>query len=488
MSAQSNSKQCGGASRSSLATPPAQLEKYVFHPLAKWCANTKFEDIPDEIVLQAKLCLLDTLGCNVAGFSHPNMQALIKAEKEICNAKRASILVSGDKLSVPSAAKVNSCMANIYELDDNVGDHASVSVVPMALALAEANHLSGKALLTSIVLGDEVAGRMHNCCTPWVKLGTECCITPTDVNALASGITAAKLLNYDAERIFNTMNLGLTLAPVAIQLNVKYGAKIKPMLIGAWQAYVGYQAAIYASYGLTAMPDSFENEWGGWLPSVFYKWDLTALTKGLGQSWVLERPDRKLHASCGFTHAPIDGSREIVRKNNISLEDIDKIRVGVINIAYEFVGKPPVGKLAGTSAMFYLPYLLTTALIENRHILISDSTEEATKARLSDPKFAKLMESVEVIADEAISGDELFFACNLCIITKDGKRYDEFVKDAKGRGENQFSPQEVEDKFRMLASSQFDKKRIDKIIDMVDKLQQLDDTSSLVEMLTNKNK
>jgi 2-methylcitrate dehydratase PrpD len=59
----------------------------------------------------------------------------------------------------------------------------------------------------------------------------------------------------------------------------------------------------------------------------------------------------------------------------------------------------------------------------------------------------------------------------------------EEIKYSKGTLKNPFTGKELESKFRMLASSLLSEKRVNKIIEMVDALEALEDISTLTRLL-----
>ena len=54
-------------------------DRYMLYPLAKWAAGLQYEDIPEAIAHQARMSLLDTIGCVIAGFSNPDNQNILRS-------------------------------------------------------------------------------------------------------------------------------------------------------------------------------------------------------------------------------------------------------------------------------------------------------------------------------------------------------------------------------------------------------------------------
>jgi len=123
-----------------------------------------FEDIPIQTIERQKDLLIDTLGVAVAGSGAPGVAQLVEFLHDIGGKAEASIMVFGGKCPSFHAAMANSLMAHSMDFDDmheTAGIHANVCVVPAALALAERNkNISGRMLLTAVVLGVDLACRM----------------------------------------------------------------------------------------------------------------------------------------------------------------------------------------------------------------------------------------------------------------------------------------------------------------------------------------
>ena len=92
--------------------------------LARLVVNTNLADIPPHVVQQAKLSVLDVLGCIIRGFPTDDAQKAINVEKEIGGREESSILVCGEKLPALAAARVNGYIGDIWECNDLIAGHA----------------------------------------------------------------------------------------------------------------------------------------------------------------------------------------------------------------------------------------------------------------------------------------------------------------------------------------------------------------------------
>ena len=129
--------------------------------LAAHVERIDFDRLPPEVVTKAKTCILDALGCGLAGSSHSAVLQLRRALSPPPVTKSdagASVWGAGLRTSTPTAALLNGTMTHVVNADDahkqSMGHPATV-VVPAALAVAETVHASGAALIASVVAGYE---------------------------------------------------------------------------------------------------------------------------------------------------------------------------------------------------------------------------------------------------------------------------------------------------------------------------------------------
>src|SRR3989442_3182812 len=86
--------------------------------LAEWVLTQRVQDIPGAAVDQAKLLLLDAIGCGYAAFDEVAAHAVLETLKEMGGAPQCTVLGSTTKTSAPNAVLVNGSLVRILELND----------------------------------------------------------------------------------------------------------------------------------------------------------------------------------------------------------------------------------------------------------------------------------------------------------------------------------------------------------------------------------
>ncbi len=124
-----------------------------------------WEDLPVAVRGQARRCLLDTVGTAIAGRKTQMSQITHAFAALVFGGSGAWLWQDGRQVSPPGAALANAMTVDSFDIHDGhklVKGHAGAAVVPAifaTLALEVGHTLSGTELLTSLVVGYEIALR-----------------------------------------------------------------------------------------------------------------------------------------------------------------------------------------------------------------------------------------------------------------------------------------------------------------------------------------
>jgi len=114
--------------------------------LARFVAETRCEDIPDEVRRHARLVLLDTVGVILAGSLRPEV-AELRQRLATGAGNGATVYAAGwPSLDPRTAALINGIAGRSIELCEGlrlVSGQAAMQVVPAVLAVGEAAGSSG---------------------------------------------------------------------------------------------------------------------------------------------------------------------------------------------------------------------------------------------------------------------------------------------------------------------------------------------------------
>ena len=115
--------------------------------LGHWVADLRYEDLPPEVVHQAKRMIVDTLGCALGGYeSEPTRIALAQAAT-VTSTEPATILCTGQQTSPDLAVFTNGVMIRYLDFNDGYigreAGHPSDSIAAL-LSAAEIGKAQGK--------------------------------------------------------------------------------------------------------------------------------------------------------------------------------------------------------------------------------------------------------------------------------------------------------------------------------------------------------
>ena len=232
--------------------------------LSDYAASLRFEDLPEEIVHQAKRMIIDTLGCALGGYDSEPAKIARDIASTVTSAQSATILVSGQSTSPDLAAFANGVAVRYLDFNDGYtsreSGHPSDSIAA-TLTAAEIGGSGGKGLISSTVLAYEAFCRI--CDTVDIKPSGFDHVT---VGCIASILGVSHGLGLTREQTIQALNLGI--APNLALYQTRIGD------VSMWKGCANANAsrnavfaAMLAQRGLTGPSPIFEGD-GGYFKAV----------------------------------------------------------------------------------------------------------------------------------------------------------------------------------------------------------------------------
>lgn len=443
--------------------------------LARYWAAARYEDLPPESVRLAKRFLIDTLAAGIAG-AHTDVAAIVlrAAQTSLEGASGSSVLWGRTAtLPAPQAALVNGTATHALELDDFGGcGHSGAVVIPAVCALAGRGGVSGKAALTAIIAGYDVAARVlegaggyrsHND-LGWHSSGT--------CGGFGAAAAAAKVLKLDAERFADALGIAGTYTG-GIWAFLADGAMTKRFHPGK-ASETGLSAALLAQAGMSGPRQVLEAEWGGFF-STYARGIATpeATLKGLGSEFRIARSGMKPYACCRGLHATLDALFEVMRETGAECKAIERMIVhGNEQVCVQF-DRPKIGNLL--DAQFSFQYALAVGAVSGRATL-----EQFSPSRASEPEVKRLMRVIDVVADRTLKAGEY---PPLEIRLTGGRSIERHIPFAKGAPENPLSDDELHHKVVSQIEPVFGTARCGELLSCVSALEAVSDFSELTRLL-----
>lgn len=399
--------------------------------------------IPEDILTQAKKCLLDYLGVSLAGATIAKdrlTRYLRYYDQKQCE---ATVIGFDRKASLHNAVIVNGYSGHIAELDDGhrfCNVHLGATVIPAVLAVTEHEQLKGKDLLRGIVIGYEAAIRLLQAIQPSHKnRGHHASGTGGTIGA-AIGIAAA--LNFSKAQLKNALSAAIAGAVGFLEV-LEDDSELKPYNI-ARAGHDGLTAAFLARAGFKGPKDMVGGK-RGFFALVAEKHDVKKLMGHKKGTYGIEMIYRKPYAACRHCHAPIEAALSLKEIHGFEIGDIDKINVGTYLAA--LIGHDYTDIQGITSAKMSTPYSVAVALITGKAGL-----SEFLPKYIENDKVRALTKKVKVEEDKELSAlvPEKRGAI-VEIVTYQGASFTERVDYPKGEPENPMYLKDIEQKFIELA-------------------------------------
>jgi len=145
------------------------LRQTAAQKLADFICDLDNRHIPVDAFARCRDLLLDQLGCQLIGASMQWNQPVYRFVKDTKSGGPARIIKYGDRVPLDDAVLVNGTFAQGCELDDYYdqrGGHPGAASVPVILALAQKQRVSGPELITAKVAAYEVGWRVGRALLP----------------------------------------------------------------------------------------------------------------------------------------------------------------------------------------------------------------------------------------------------------------------------------------------------------------------------------
>jgi 2-methylcitrate dehydratase PrpD len=411
--------------------------------LGRFVADVNLRQIPSEGCAIARTGIADCFGVLIAGARDPEI-ALIDRELGIASnvddAAFASLIPSGARRSVDSAALVNGVAAHVLDYDDvSLDGHPSAVLVSAILAQGEASGSSGAEMLVAYIAGFEVwAELLAREPTPLHRKGWH----PSAVlGTVAAAAACAKLRGLDGKGAATAMAIA---ASMSSGLVANFGTMTKSFQV-ARAAQSGVIAARLAQAGLTASLDALEHP-SGLLAALSAEGKAERDRRFVAEQkeWhiVGEGLNIKCYPICYATHRSIDAALGLVDRYDLKPDAVERIHVSTGETQLRMLrnSRPQTG----LEAKFSMQFAMASALVARKVGLA-----ELSDSFVRRPDVQAIFPLVSFATTDTLKeGSNFAPADSVEITTKSGETLKSGpVEYAKGSHQKPLSYQELFDKF-----------------------------------------
>lgn len=375
---------------------PGLTSKGLTRDFCSRLASIRYEDLPEKVVSNVKLFLLDSLGTLAAGAAAPGVNTLIRRLTQWERAGNATVLLGGERVSPPSAALANAAAAHALDYDDQHDDarvHSYCSVMPATLAAAEdKGEVTGGAFLAALTVGVEAHARLGLACPGSLGRGWMPTVT---FGTLACAMAAGHVLGLDAGGMTNAM--GIAYHQASGNGQARHEQTLTKRVGPGFAARSGVLAAFLAMDGISGPQCALEGRSGLFQLYEAGEADPVELTRGWMESWRVLEFSMKPYPGCRCGHAVVDMGIAL-HEAGINPDEIVGAEIHLGQVNYDTVkGVFDVARRSQVHAQFNAAYNLARALVDG-HVDLRSFEPEA----LVDVRVAALASRIRTLSDPTI--------------------------------------------------------------------------------------
>lgn len=467
----------------------------VMEALVKFATETRFEDLPKEVIHETKRIILDCVGCTFGGLSLDKGKIAIEFARRTAGTCEATVIGTGDRLSYVGAAFANGEMMNALDYEDmqSTPGHVSPFVIPAPLALAEGMHTSGKTLICALAVAHEISVRFGHALA-YLRDIVDGKLKDPPVWGSSSHIfggtaAASMILELDSSQMAQAMGIAGYICPVQPVRRFSHciPSPMSHYQVAGWTAQAELTAALLAQLGYTGDAGVLEGEYGFWRFIGSSKWNPDVITKKLGESWLFPAITKyKFYPCCSMMHTILDCFIHIINSNSLQPDDIDEVEVYLDPGALRPVWMNREIRSEGDT-QFSVAYVIAVAAHR-----VPVGPEWQTLAVRQDPKILEFMKKIKV---DAVSGyvqaigEDPISRPGMAKVMARGKTFVEQRKYCKGMPATKATyatDDELVQKFRhqVQFSNILPTHKIEKAIKSILELEKMDDVSLLMKVLS----
>ncbi|HUF82886.1 MAG TPA: MmgE/PrpD family protein [Burkholderiales bacterium] len=446
-----------------MAARPDQTTAY----LSEWAAGFRLEDAPAAVVERMKALVLDLLRVVAVGATLPWSRDARRYALRLGGKPASTVLFYGDRMDPVRAAFVNGSFAHACDLDDtHVGSmhHSGASVLPAALAIAEKENASGRALLEAAICGYEASLRIGLAVQP--SLFHRGFLATATCGPLGAALAAGKLMRFSADDMAGALGAACTYAGGLAQF-YKSGSVIKRVNAGK-AAECGVISALLVRDGIWGPRDILEGKEAGFFRAFSDQPDPSRVTGDLGRGYRLMEVSTKVHAGAGRLQASNEAGLSLGAGYRLTPGQIADVEVGIPRVIQGMLTKNDPHDVQ--SGMLSVPFSLAMALSLGRTRGAQAGIRPGDyDTALADPAVRALALRVRCVVDPGIEAktntEEV--PSRVTVTLADGRRLEARVDHPRGSPHRPMAWDEISRLFRDTVAGALPEKSIARVIGIV---------------------
>ena len=415
------------------ATARSQTGRIPAQPLS-FIHDLRFDDLPRNVVAQARRCALDLIGVAAAA-TGTELSRIVRnyAVSQMSTAGRgARLIFDGRRVSPTGAAYAGA--ATIDALDAHDGHrltkgHAGVALLPALLAFFDhADAADGREFLATLVMGYEIATRagiaLHATASDYHTSGAW--------NALGCAAVGARVLRLDDNATRQALGIAEYHGPRSQMMRcIDHPTMVKDG--SGWGAMAGAAAAYLAADGFTGAP------------ALLIEGEAeAAVWRDLGTRWEISQQYFKPHPVCRWAQPAMEAVTDLVARHRFAPADIAAIEIRTFAEAVRLGTRVP---RTTEQAQYAIGFPVAAVAVRGQFGAV-----ELSDDGLKDHDIATMLGCIRLIEDKEFS--HRFPQERIAVVKitlRDGTQLISPPTGPRGDPESALTDDELVSKFRSLA-------------------------------------
>lgn len=415
------------------------LDSQLSETIAHHVATVRYEDLPEATIAATKRALLDGIGVMLAasGLSE-DVRPFVALARAMSAPSEASILGSRERVAAAGAALANGAMAHALDYEDAFDAapvHPNASLIPAALATAQAVRASGETFIVAMALGCDLVCRLA------LSVGDaleKAWYPPPIIGAFGAAAAAARIRGLNAEQTLDAFSLMLCQTACPQEIKFSEHSVIRAVR-EAFPAQGAVMSAALAAQGVRGFAAPFEGKGAFFHAFADDRWDANALLTDLGRRFYIEDLSFKAWPCCRGTHPYIEAAQRLRAAHGLKVDQIARIRVSIGSVQRMLCEPLPRKRAPSTliDAKFSIPFTVAAALAQPEVTL-----DTFSPAQLTNPGLLAIARRVE-----PVEGKRSPTSGAVEIELNDGRRFDCEIEQALGHPSRPMSDERLRAKF-----------------------------------------
>lgn len=453
--------------------------------LARRLTETKYEDLTSDEIRGAKYSIIDGIGVTLAGSTLSNKgRILVELALEYGGKKESTVLGYGGKLPAPWAAYANGAMVHCLDYDDyysRAGVHPSHACLSAALAVADMRgNVTGKEFITAIAVAGDLLIRVGLAGIPEGQKDNGV-FNAYACSYFGAAAVAGKLLNLNEEQMISCLGIGFSQLSSSMQILNESDSNMRE-IFPALSSKAGVLSAILAQRGVQGVKNIMDGKAGYLNTELCGIYHPEFIDVKPNDRFMISDICIKPTPACGQTLIFVDLANDLVKKHNITPDQVAKITLKVGKFGYvlcipdEKKKRPPLPM----DAKFSIPYCVAYCVAKQKRPGISAFMPKT----LTDEQILSISDKIEIDYDEEYGNTVLVEPGKVTIELVDGTVYSDEGSYQYGCTENPIREEDLIEKFRECAG--YSKKPIqdiDKLVNTLKNLETVTDFNEIINMV-----